>query len=68
MDIFLIIISVFLIILVLLQSGKADSSSSIISGGNALFADRKERGGELFLTRLTAIFSIAFMILCILNV
>lgn len=66
MEIILIIISILLITLVLLQSGKAQSASNAISGGNdALFANRKERGGELFITRLTVLLGIAFFIICI---
>ena len=50
MEVVLMIISVLLITIVLLQSGKAESASNIIMGGNAeLFAQRKERGSELFL-------------------
>ena len=61
----LLIISVLIIIIVLLQSGKAESGN-IISGGNAdLFVNRKERGGELFITRLTYLLGIVFFILCI---
>lgn len=61
----LMIISILLIIIVLLQSGKAESGN-IISGGNAdLFMNRKERGGELFVTRLTYALGIIFFILCI---
>ena len=60
------IISVLLIIIVLLQSGKAESGN-IITGGNAdLFMNRKERGGELLITRLTYALGIAFFIICIL--
>lgn len=66
MQIILIIVSILLITLVLLQSGKAQGASSVISGGNdALFANRKERGGELFITRLTIALSVIFFILCI---
>ena len=51
---FLIIISVLLIIIVLLQSNKAESGAQILSGGNTdLFMQRKERGSELFISRLT---------------
>ena len=43
-----VIISVLLIAIVLLQSGKAESASQIIQGGNSdLFANGKERGFEL---------------------
>ncbi len=66
MEIILIIVSILLITLVLLQSGKAQSASNVISGGNdALFANRKERGGELFITRFTVCLGIVFFVLCI---
>ena len=62
----LMVISVLLIIIVLLQSGKAESGN-IITGGNAdLFMNRKERGGELLITRFTYALGIAFFIICIL--
>jgi len=67
MEILLIVISVLLIAIVLLQSGKSVGASSIISGGNDdLFQNRKERGGELFITRLTAVLGFVFMALCVL--
>lgn len=66
MKILLIIVSILLIAIGLLQSGKAESASNVISGGNdSLFANRKERGGELFITRLTACLGAAFFIICI---
>jgi len=66
MQIFLIVISILLIAIVLLQAGKAEDASSIISGGNdSLFANRKERGGELFITRLTAFLGFIFMLVCL---
>lgn len=65
MKILLIIVSILLVAIVLLQSGKAESASNIISGGNDdLFANRKERGGELFITRLTLVLGIAFFAIC----
>ena len=54
MKIALLIISIVLIIIVLLQSSKADNGPQIISGGQSeLFANRKERGSELVITRIT---------------
>ena len=64
MKILLIIVSILIIALVLLQSGKAESASIITSGNDDLFANRKERGGELFITRLTLGLGIAFFIIC----
>ena len=66
MEIAAIIVSILLISIVLLQSGKAESASQIIQGGNSdLFANRKERGFELFITKLTYILGFAFLILCL---
>lgn len=66
MQTLLIIVSILIIALVLLQSSKAEGASNIISGGNdALFQNRKERGGELFITRLTGALGVIFFILCI---
>ena len=62
----LIIVSILLIGIVLLQSGKGEGASSIITGGNDdLFKNRKERGGELVVTYTTMVLGIAFFVLCI---
>ncbi|MDD2391314.1 MAG: preprotein translocase subunit SecG [Bacilli bacterium] len=59
------IVSILLIAIFLLQGGKTEGASNIISGGNdSLFANRKERGGELFITRLTMILGIIFIVIC----
>jgi len=59
------IVSILLIAIVLLQSGKAESASQAIMGGNeSLFANRKERGSELFVTRATMVLGILFFVLC----
>lgn len=66
MQVLLIVISILIIALVLLQSGKAEGASSVISGGNdSLFQNRKERGGELFITYTTMVLGVLFFILCI---
>ncbi len=66
MEIAVVIISVLLIAIVLLQSGKAEAASQIIQGGNSdLFANRKERGFELFITRLTFFLGVLFFALCL---
>ena len=67
MEIAVIIVSVLLIAMVLLQSGKAEAASQIIQGGNSdLFANRKERGFELFISRITFILGFAFFALSLL--
>ena len=66
MEIVLLVISVLLIAIVLLQSGKAEGASQIITGGNSdLFKNRKERGGELVVTYATVVLGVAFFVLCI---
>ena len=64
MEVFLIIISILLIAIVLLQSNKAESASQIITGGNSdLFSNRKERGLELFISRLTLFLGLTFFVI-----
>ena len=65
MEIVLIIVSIILIALVLLQSGKAESADIIQGGNSDLFANRKERGLELFISRLTLFLGIVFFVLCL---
>lgn len=61
-----LVISILLIVIVLLQSGKAESAAQIISGGNSdLFAKRKERGSELFISRVTLFLGFVFFITCL---
>ena len=64
----LLIISILLIIIVLLQSGKAESAAQIISGGNSdLFSQRKERGSELFISRVTLVLGLSFFLICLIS-
>jgi len=65
MEIALVIISILLIAIVLLQSGKAESANIIQGGGSELFQNRKERGLELFISRLTFVLGFSFFALCI---
>lgn len=65
MNTILIIIAILLIAITLLQSGKAESAGAITGGNDSLFANRKERGGELFLSRLTLCLGIVFFAVCI---
>ena len=65
MKVLLIIVSILLIAIILLQSGKAEGASNVISGASdALFKNRKERGGELFITRLTFLLGALFFVGC----
>lgn len=61
----LLVISFLLIVIVLLQSGKAESASNVITGGADLFANRKERGAEVVITRCTIALGVAFFVICL---
>ena len=66
MQIALLIISILLIVIVLLQSGKAESAAQILSGNSTdLFKNRKERGSESVITRITMVLGAAFFIICL---
>ena len=63
----MVIISVALIILCLLQSGKSDDIVNALTGqSSSLFAEQKERGADLVISRMTMILSIAFFVIAIL--
>ena len=68
MQILLLIVSILLIIIVLLQSGKAESAAQIFSGNSSdLFKNRKERGSELIITRITMVLGALFFGICLLS-
>ena len=68
METALLIISILLIVIVLLQSGKAEDAAKIISGGNSdLFRERKERGSELVITRITFVLGFLFFAICLIS-
>lgn len=65
--ILLVLVSIALITVVLLQSGKSSGLSGAISGGaEQLFGKQKARGLDLVLHRATVILSVLFFILTIL--
>ena len=64
METAVVIVSILLIAIVLLQSGKAESANIIQCGGSELFQNRKERGMELFISRLTFALGFTFFVLC----
>ena len=68
MEIALLIVSILLIIIVLLQGAKSENGPQIISGGQSeLFSNRKERGSELVITRITMVLGAAFFIICLVS-
>ena len=64
MKITVIVVSILLIAIVLLQSGKAESANIIQGSSSELFQSRKERGLELFISRLTFVLGFTFFALC----
>ena len=67
LNIILIIVSIALIVVCLLQSGKSDGVVNALTGQSSnLFAHQKERGADLVLTRITVGLAIAFFVLAIL--
>lgn len=68
METALLIVSILLIIIVLLQSVKAEGGAQIISGGQSeLFSNRKERGSELVITRITMFLGLLFFVICLVS-
>ena len=66
LNVLLVIISIVLIILCLLQSGKSDGIVNALTGQSSnLFAQQKERGADLIITRINAGLAIAFFIIAI---
>jgi preprotein translocase subunit SecG len=62
----LVIVSIGLILVVLLQSGKSAGLSGAISGGaESLFGKQKARGLDLILHRITIVLSVLFILLAI---
>lgn len=67
LTVLLIIVSLALIAVVLLQSGKSAGLSGAISGGaEQLFGKQKARGLDLILHRITIVLAVLFFVLTIL--
>ncbi|MEH7883505.1 preprotein translocase subunit SecG [Bacillus sp. JJ1609] len=66
LTVLLVIVSIGLIGVVLLQSGKSAGLSGAISGGaEQLFGKQKARGLDLVLHRITVVLSVLFFVLTI---
>lgn len=62
----LIIVSIGLILVVLLQSGKSAGLSGAISGGaEQLFGKQKARGMDAVLQKITIVLSVLFFVLAL---
>ena len=66
LNVIFMIVSVLIIIITLLQSGK-DSGLGVIGGQSIAntFADRKERGPEVVISRITFVLGVLFFTLAI---
>ncbi len=65
-QVILLVLSAIIIVLVLMQSSKSTDVNNIMSGGTSdLFKNRKERGSELVISRLTLILGLAFVVICL---
>ena len=64
-DILLLIVSCLLIAIIVLQKSKEDASQAFSGEKSDLFANKKERGIELWITRITTVLSILFFVLAI---
>ena len=63
----MVVIAIVLIILCLLQSGKSDDIVNALTGQSSnLFAEQKERGMDLVMSRMTMILGVAFFVIAIL--
>ena len=59
----LLVVCGVLIVLVLMQSSKAQDAGAIMAGATTdLFKNRKERGSELVISRATLILGLVFVI------
>ena len=62
----LLVVCGVLIVLVLMQSSKSTDVNNIMSGGTSdLFKNRKERGSELVISRLTLVLGLVFVVTCL---
>ena len=63
----MVVIAIVLVILCLLQSGKSDDIVNALTGQSSnLFAEQKERGIDLVMSRMTMILGVAFVVIAIL--
>lgn len=67
-DIFVLIVSILLIVVVLMQNSKDDINDAFNGSKSELFKTQKVRGAELFLQRSTIVLGILFIGLVILAV
>lgn len=64
-DVLLLIVSILLIGIVVLQKSDEDAAKAFTGEKSELFSNKKERGIELWIKRITAGLCVAFIVLAI---
>jgi len=69
-EIVLFVVSILMIIICLMQSGKSEGASAAITGGNKMniFSRTKERGADKILSIITFVMAIVFFFVALLCV
>lgn len=67
LDVFIIIFSILLIIIVMMQESKDNINDAFSGQKTELFKNQKTRGIELFFQRATAVLAIIFFVLIIVS-
>ncbi len=65
-DYILLVVSIFMILLVVVQSSKEDASKAFSGEKSDLFANKKQRGLEKLINQTTTVLSVVFFVLAIL--
>ncbi|HHU21289.1 MAG TPA: preprotein translocase subunit SecG [Acholeplasma sp.] len=65
-DILFLIVSILLIVIIILQKSNEDASQAFTGKKSELFANKKERGIDVWINVITSVLSVAFFILAIL--
>ena len=64
-DYILLVVALFLITLVVLQSSKDNASNAFSGEKSELFNNQKQRGFELIMSRVTMVTSLVFIVLAV---
>ncbi len=67
LDVFIIIFSILLIIIVMMQESKDNINDAFSGQKTELFKNQKTRGIELFFQRTTAVLAVIFFVLIIIS-
>ncbi len=67
-EVLLLIFSILMIVIVLLQDSKQDSSKTLTGEKSGLFANQKARGFEVIMTYITLGIAVLFVVFAVLAV